>query len=432
MAKRKKKGAGTVFLLLILILILVAADYYLVMDFRDREIAKINTVIKLECGKPLTEDMLMNADPAIPDIVSTNLDVSKIDTSVPQKVSYYFYFWRDKIPCTIYIMDTIPPSGEGIPQKLFSTDPIPKAEDVIFNTYDLNEYSIEYAYLPDMSMGGHFDVKVIVRDSSGNETDIFVPFDVTHDTVAPVITGAEDKEAFIGDTISYRDGVTVSDDIDPIPVFTIDSSQVNLKAEGTYPVTYTATDFTGNTTTVTVNITLKIKPDGYVDPEVVYEKAREVLDQITTPDMTDLEKALQITYWCRWQIHYGNRSVSTSWTAAAYQGLTQRTGRCYTYAMSARALFDVAGIENMIVKREKYGRSAHYWNYIKIDGQWYHCDSTPRHSYSSYIFCYTTKELQDFRVNNYNGYYFTVDNYPKSAKDSIQDRIDYRNHKLLY
>ncbi|MBP5655372.1 MAG: transglutaminase domain-containing protein [Clostridiales bacterium] len=429
---KNKSRKGTVAVLIVLILVLLAADYYLITRFRDREIAKINTRIELECGQPLTQDMLMNAKPAIEDLVSTNLDVSVIDTKVPQTVMYNFYFWREKIPCEIKISDTIPPSAEAVPQKLYSFDNFPEAEEVVTNVYDLSPCTISYKDFPDMGLGGHFDVRVSVKDSSGNETIVPVPFDVTYDGIAPQIYGAKDLSVFIGDTISYRDGVTVADNLDPKPELTIDTSQVNLKREGTYPVTYTATDFAGNSSSVTVNITLTVKPDGYVDPEVVYEKAREILEQITTPGMSDLEVALQITYWCRYQIHYGNRSVSTSWTAAAYQGLTSRSGRCYTYAMSARALFDAAGIENKIVKREKYGRSGHYWNYIKIDGQWYHCDSTPRHTYGSYVFGYTTKELQAFSVNGYNGYYFTVSKYPESAKDSIQDRIDYRNHKILY
>ena len=429
---KRKKGKGTVIILFLMILILIAADYYLVKDFREREISKINRSIVLECGQALTEDMLMNAEPAIDELISTNLDVSVIDTRIPQTVSYYFYFWREKIPCRITVRDTIPPSAEAIPQTLYSFDKFPKAEEVVTNVYDLNPCTISYKDFPDMGLGGHFDVRVSVKDSSGNETVVPVPFDVTYDGIAPQIYGAKDLSLFIGDPVSYRDGVTVADNLDPAPTLDIDSSQVRLKKEGTYPVVYTATDFAGNSSSVTINITLKVKPDGYVDPETVYDKAREILSQITETGMSDLEVALQITYWCRYQIHYGNRSVTSSWTAAAYQGLTSRTGRCYTYAQSARALFDAAGIENKIVKREKYGRSGHYWNYIKIDGQWYHCDSTPRHTYGSYVFGYTTKELQDFRVNGYNGYYFTVDKYPASAKESIQDRIDYRNHKILY
>ena len=427
----KKSGRkGTVLVLVVMIILLLAADAYLVIKFREREIAKVNRMITVECGMPLTGDMLMNGDPAIEDLFSTNLDVNMIDTNVPQIVSYSYYFWREKIPCTIYVVDTIPPSAEVIPQHMFSTDTVPEAKDVVQNVYDLNPCTVEYVDFPKIGMGGHYDVDVSVKDSSGNETVVKVPFDVTRDTLPPEISGTEDKELFIGDPVSYRDGVTVRDNFDPDPVFTIDASAVNLKEAGTYPVIYTATDFTGNTTQVTINITLKVKPEGYVDPEVVYAAAREVLARITKPGMTDLEVALQITYWCRYHINYGNRSASGSWTAAAYQGLTARNGRCYTYAMSARALFDVAGIENMIIKREKYGRSPHYWNYIKIDGQWYHCDSTPRHTYGSYVFGYTTKELQAFRVNNYNGYYYTVENYPKSAKESIQDRIDYPNHRI--
>ena len=146
--------------------------------------------------------------------------------------------------------------------------------------------------------------------------------------------------------------------------------------------------------------------------------------------MTDMEKALQITWWVRYNVYYVNNCDNSSWTRAAYDGFTKQNGNCYNYAMCAKALFDVAGIENMIIIRDPYIYNPHYWNYIKIDGEWYHCDSTPRIGYSSYFFMYTTKELKNFWHNGWNGYNFPEDLYPESATESVQSRINYSGHKI--
>ena len=84
----------------------------------------------------------------------------------------------------------------------------------------------------------------------------------------------------------------------------------------------------------------------------------------------------------------------------------------------------------MFIKRYPWRNSVHFWNYIKIDGEWYHCDSTPRNGYSSYFFMYTTREIQNFHHNGWYGYTFKVEEYPKSATKSVQKTIDYKNHKV--
>ena len=152
--------------------------------------------------------------------------------------------------------------------------------------------------------------------------------------------------------------------------------------------------------------------------------------KITKSGMSDMEKALQITWWVRYNVNYVAKADNSSWTRAAYDGLVKRQGNCYNFAMTAKALFDAAGIENMIINRDPYIYHGHYWNYIKIDGEWYHCDSTPRLKYNSYFFMYTTKELKNFWHNGWNGYNFKEEKYPKSATKSVQSKINYGAHKL--
>ena len=72
------------------------------------------------------------------------------------------------------------------------------------------------------------------------------PYTGPADTLPPQIMGVNHLAVFVGSTVSYRSGILVTDDTDPVPALSVDSSRVDLTTPGTYPVTYTATDRAGN------------------------------------------------------------------------------------------------------------------------------------------------------------------------------------------
>ena len=87
--------------------------------------------------------------------------------------------------------------------------------------------------------------------------DVSTPPTPSADQEPPVILGARDLEVEAGGTISYRRGVTVTDNSGVPPELTIDSSRVNLAVPGVYPVTYTARDGSGNESSVTITVTVE-------------------------------------------------------------------------------------------------------------------------------------------------------------------------------
>ena len=221
---------------------------------------------------------------------------------------------------------------------------------------------------------------------------------VIDDHLAPLIYGAHDIEAFIGDSIIYLDGITITDDHDPNPVLTVDNSQVDVASEGVYPVTYIASDETGNTTSVTVELTLRIKPERYYEPEELYELCRQLNEQygIYTDDMSDVQKAFRIFDWSSNNVYYAGASDRTDWTCAAYDGLTTLRGDCYTYYAVNRAFLDMEGIPNMLVERYPVTWSPHYWNLVYLDGAWYHCDSLAFSSPYGYYFMCAVEDLNPY------------------------------------
>ena len=60
-----------------------------------------------------------------------------------------------------------------------------------------------------------------------------------------------------GKTVSYKKGVTVSDNVDKDIELEIDSSKVNLNKVGSYKVVYKATDKAGNTTKKEIKVTVE-------------------------------------------------------------------------------------------------------------------------------------------------------------------------------
>ena len=412
----------------VLMVVVAAALCY---SFLNKEWELLIPENTIEAGTTKPElKMYFKDTPAIERFVSCNLNFDEVNTSLPQTVNFNIGMYGKNFPCRLVIKDTVAPTGDGVLQNTFAGQDAPDPAACVTNVKDVTDVTVTWKEFPDMSDGGKFMAYALLTDASGNETVVAVPFDVTKDTTAPVITGYQDLTGYIGDSITYRGNILIKDDYDESPSLDIDTSAVNINKPGKYDVVYTATDFSGNQTSVKVKIKISKKPAGYVEPDVVYAEAKKILEQITEPGMTEEEVALQIVWWCRYNIRFILRTRSRSWTEAAYNAFTKRTGNCYSTACAVRALLDVAGIENMTIERYPYQTATHFWNYVKINGQWYHCDATWRQNYDSYFFMYTTKELLNFWHDGWNGFQFKQKAFPESATESVQKRIDYKNHKI--
>lgn len=207
------------------------------------------------------------------------------------------------------------------------------------------------------------------------------------DKIAPVISGTKDLEAYTDGTVSYKSGVTVTDDQDPKPTLEIDNSQVSMSVPGVYDVTYIATDAAGNKTSVTVKLTVKVKPVNFVEPDVIYAKVDALLAQFIRDDMTDREKAEAVYVWTRRGGHIGpghfTYSGSTSrhddYLQAAYEFLQLKKGDCFYFYAIQKLMLERLGIPTIDCKKVPNfeGDSNHYWLLVSVDGgeTYYHYDN---------------------------------------------------------
>ena len=218
------------------------------------------------------------------------------------------------------------------------------------------------------------------------------------DTQAPVITGAKNLEVYVGNSVSYRNGVTVSDNLDSAPTLTVDSSSVDLSTAGTYSVTYTAIDAAGNKATVTITVTVREKPDNYVDPEIIYQRVDGILAQFIREDMTDREKAEAVYVWTRRDVHltYGSAPKRDDYLQTAYEFLDTRKGDCFYFFAIQKLMLERLGIPTIDLKKVKAleDDSNHYWLLVSVDsGQtYYHYDNV----WSKNLCLVTDAELDTF------------------------------------
>lgn len=244
------------------------------------------------------------------------------------------------------------------------------------------------------------------------------------DTEAPVIQGVQDQTVEVGESISYKSGVTVTDNVDTNLAVQVDASQVELETPGTYVVTYTAVDSAGNQAepvTATITVVAEDSEPESGEEEEMMAMAQSILDSLVTEDMDQLETAHAIYEWCRGELRYVDSSDKSSWIQGALQAFETRSGDCFNNFAAAKALLTAAGIENMDVEKSDTSYSSHYWSLVNCGDGWYHFDTTPRRGGGDYFFMVTDAQLEEYSEAHHNSHIFDHSLYPATNTEIITD-----------
>ena len=148
------------------------------------------------------------------------------------------------------------------------------------------------------------------------------------DVTPPELIGVAELEITIGDAVSYKQNVRAVDDRDPNPVVSVDTSGVDLSREGTYPVIYSATDASGNTTSVETTIT--IIPRSEIGLEEAYAYIDEILETIISDDMSEYDQLYEVWFYIHRNV-YVDVSYSDNYVDNAYYFLQKKMGNCHCY-----------------------------------------------------------------------------------------------------
>ncbi|WP_153979973.1 transglutaminase domain-containing protein [Paenibacillus xylanilyticus] len=137
-----------------------------------------------------------------------------------------------------------------------------------------------------------------------------------------------------------------------------------------YTVKSYAFNYKGSNVSAEVHVNLSYR-ETKEQTDYVNRKVTHVLKEIITPGMTNHEKVKAIHDWI--VLHLAYDTSLQKYTA--YDGLVTGSTVCQGYSLLAYRMLDQVGIENRIVEGTA-GDQLHAWNIVKLDGKWYHMDTT--------------------------------------------------------
>ena len=431
-AAARRRQQQLMLLCALLAIVLVALIGILIIFINRSPIVK---QLDHEAGLALNAEAFLREEGKSAEFVT---DISAIDLNIPGSHNVQLLVDGKVYDAVLNVQDTTAPTAEPVATTI--SGKVPEAILLLTNIKDASsDITASYQAPIDTTTGGEKTAFVLLSDAYGNSTVISVPVTVVLDETAPSISLAPYKEhwVYLGDSIAYKSYVTYFDDKTSTNklVLTVNRDSVNTEKAGTYPVIYTVKDEAGNEASVTLQLTIKEKPTGYVEPDVAYGKAQQILAQITTEGMSKAEIAAAIYNYVRHSIGYDDyEDEDRGWAAAAMYGFNEHLGDCFVYYATAKALFDVAGIPNVDVVKVKTAQtstSSHYWSLIDVGNGWYHVDCTPRAGvYDESFFLYTDEEMLAFSRANKNCFNFDLNAYPARQTASVQSHIQFRSLKV--
>lgn len=126
----------------------------------------------------------------------------------------------------------------------------------------------------------------------------------------------------------------------------------------------------------TGNVTFKVKYlTNQTQEAALQKKVDQILKTIIKPSMkTDFEKVKSINDYIVSNTTYGTKTKASP--HSAYALLTEGQAVCQGYALIAYKMLEQAGFDVKYVVGNVNGNEAHAWNLVKVDGKWYHLDTT--------------------------------------------------------
>ena len=370
-------------------------------------ISYIKNKITLEYGNKLTkQDLLFNFDEYQDTVNQEDLDVIN-NSDVGEYELKSNYQGQEKIT-KIIIQDTVAPELVLKNVSLYTGQTITDANQFVEKAEDLAGVTLNILTEINYSTIGDQEVTIEATDGHGNKTSQKAILTIKEDKEGPVFSGLSDLKVTKGSTADYKKGVTAKDDKDGDVEFTVDSSSVNTDKAGTYNITYTATDKSGNTTTQNRKVVVSEKTttsstsssstsNSSSSSSDVYAKADEFIAKATSGVSGTSNKIIAIKNYLRNNIKYSHRynaSNTGSVNNAAMKAFTAYEGDCYIHAAAAQVMFTRIGVQSIIVNALDY---THYWNMVYINGGWKHVDPTPGWAYADVDFMNDAKRLETLR-----------------------------------
>ena len=308
------------------------------------------------------------------------------------------------VPFTMIVQDTTAPVVELRSPAQFSVHQEVTPQDFVVSCKDASPVTFTFNTAPDTSAEGTSTASILATDAQGNSHTYEAVYTVMGDGEAPEIAGVTDMRTLVKMPVNYLRGVSATDETDgTLTVNVSEPEGFDINTPGDYTITFTAQDTAGNVTTKTAN--LKVLPNldevDMLTEDDVYRIGEKIVSTLWDPEdetLTEQKKARKLYRYAQDHMMYRDNKDIKPWHTAAAIAMYRGYGDCRNYYSFAKLMYDCGGFENMEVARlcASDKEAKHFWNLVKIDGSWYHCDTTPRVGRSDFFM------LTDAQLDAYN------------------------------
>jgi|GEM_PF-850754 len=366
--------------------------------------------------------------------------VEEMDFSQPGSYEFYIMRGERRIRVKLTVKDTRAPSGSIKALTVSMAGPFPSAMDFFDNLTDASEIEARYTEGFEKLEVGTYEVPIELGDVHGNKRQCKGVMNVIVDTEAPVFVYVPTTiYAELGGAVAYRKDIQVTDNCFGEVALDIDSSAVNVNAEGEYPITITARDGAGNKTVATSKVriqkdlvTLEKLYETYIIPVVNQyamrnmskeQQVKTIYGYVNDPKAAPLKARIIFTD--------ASNTDRSDWVQEAYAALQNGSGDCYSYFAVSKAFFEYLGIENRDIYRAKdvTTASAHYWHMVNIGSssapRWYYYDATRlevQHA-SGNACLFTEAQRNEYNTSKKPGFlYYNSAGYPTVSSTVINTK----------
>lgn len=363
--KLRLNKRGKIFVRILLIVILLIG-LFLIYWFRNPFVKEY----KIEAGTKIElNDLLKDTSARSPQLLTT------IDKNIMNKAGEHIIQVKGNdrtFDIKIIVQDTIVPIVSVqtyhyfIGDKFDANQFIKEVKDYTTVTAVLNEEI-------DLTKNGNYEVNVSFTDEGNNKVNHKANLIVEKDIEAPVIEVDETIMVNKGESVLYKQLITVTDNRDgKMTNYQLDNSSVNLSRVGIYPLIVTATDENNNTSTKTINVQVNLKDKNEAKSEAkIY--AKEILNKIIKKSMTKQEKIKAVYNFVNGYYKYEavHEGAINDYYVDALNGFATKKGDCYVVNAMARFLLEELGFDTygLVLK----GTDMDHISFMANSGDgWYH------------------------------------------------------------
>lgn len=375
------------------------------------------------------KDYLKANDNVLKDAV---VNLSNVNIEEVGVYEAYAEYSGKQYPFTINIRDSVAPIASLVQTKY----EIKEGETLIAKDLvkDIEEESDFIVYFDEEGnpstkqfndKGIYNDVFIIVEDAHGNRSNkLRLSVVVSKDSEGPIFSGIDNKVIKVGDAFGALDGVRATDKTDGDLTTSINvTGVVDVDKVGTYTLTYTVSDLSGNITSLDRQIIVQIEEvnngDSVQDvangPWLSKEKMRQLENTYLTisramfTGSSHLEVITQMSDYLVKYTQYVPNDGSNNIVESSYGAICNNIASDEGFARAMLYMCEQKSIECYYVDGTYKGTPI-AWNIVKVGENYYHLDASYQRIYDTGFQLLSTNEMKEL------GYAFDESYYPKCTK----------------